>query len=72
MEFVGGRLLVTIDPLDAEELRRGDNVGFDHEQVSYEGVIRILLEKDFACLDRPAGEETDDAFAFPNPSVGVC
>ena len=73
VEYSAGRLLVTIDPVDAEKWRRTDDVGFDHVQVG-EGdtVVRVLLEKDFACVDRPAGEEPDDAFAFPNPSVGVC
>ncbi len=30
-------------------------MGFDHEQVVEGGTIRVILEKDFACLDRPAG-----------------
>ena len=25
--------------------------------------------QDFACIDRPLGEEADDAYAFPNPST---
>jgi hypothetical protein len=73
VEFATGRLLVTIDPVDAETWRRTDDVGFDHEQlVDRNTVLRVLVEKDFACIDRPAGEELDDAFAFPNPSGGVC
>jgi hypothetical protein len=31
----------------------------------------VILEKDFACLDRPAWDEAEDAWAFPNPSA-VC
>ena len=49
----------------------GDRVGFDHQQPVDGGVVRVLLEKDFACIDRPAGEEADDAYAFPNPSA-IC
>jgi hypothetical protein len=30
--------------------------------------VRVVLEKDFACLDRPEGEEAEDAWAYPNPS----
>jgi hypothetical protein len=41
------------------------------EQVVEGGVVRVLLEKDLVCLNRPAGEESDDAWAFPNPSA-VC
>jgi hypothetical protein len=33
--------------------------------------VRVILEKDFACIDRPLGEEADDAYAFANPSA-VC
>jgi hypothetical protein len=69
--YVAGRLSIVIDRDDAEAWRDGDRVGFDHEQVVDGGVVRVLLEKDFACLDRPVGEESDDAWAFPNPSA-VC
>jgi hypothetical protein len=66
-----GRLTIRIDPLDVEEWLAGDRVGFNHQQPVEDGVVRVLLEKDFACIDRPQGEEADDAYAFPNPS-SVC
>ena len=69
--YAAGRLLIRIDPEDAEEWLAGDRVGFDHLQDVEGGVVRVLLEKDFACIDRPLGEEADDAYAFPNPSA-VC
>jgi hypothetical protein len=69
--YAAGRLLIRIDPEDAEEWLAGDRVGFDHLQPVDGGAVRVLLEKDFACIDRPAGEEVDDAYAFPNPSA-VC
>ena len=69
--YSAGRLLIRIDPDDADEWLAGDRVGFDHQQPVEGGVVRVLLEKDFACIDRPAGEEADDAYAFPNPS-SVC
>jgi len=69
--YTTGRLLIRIDPNDAEEWLAGDRVGFDHQQPVDGGAVRVLLEKDFACIDRPAGEEADDAYAFPNPSA-VC
>ena len=69
--YAAGRLLIRIDPDDADEWLAGDRVGFDHQQPVEGGVVRVLLEKDFACIDRPAGEEADDAYAFPNPS-SVC
>ena len=69
--YTDGCLTIRIDPGDADEWLGGDRVGFDHQQPVDGGVVRVLLEKDFACIDRPAGEEADDAYAFPNPSA-VC
>ena len=69
--YADGRLTIRIDPEDAEAWHAGERVGFDHQQAVDGGVIRVLLEKDFACLDRAVGDEADDAYAFPNPSA-VC
>jgi hypothetical protein len=45
----------------------GDEVGIEATQETGPGqVLRILVEKDFACLTARAGE--DDSDAFPNPS----
>src|SRR4051812_34270487 len=67
--YSDGRLTIRIDPDDAEEWLAGDRVGFEHQQPVDGGSVRVLLEKDFACIDRPPGEEPDDAYAFPNPSL---
>ncbi|MHC5543927.1 DUF7009 family protein, partial [Singulisphaera rosea] len=67
--YSDGRLTIRLDPDDAAEWLEGDRVGFDHRQDMDEGVVRVLLEKDFACIDRPPGEEADDAHAFPNPAL---
>jgi hypothetical protein len=69
--YTEGRLTIRIDREDAVEWASGDRVGFDHRQPVDVGVLRVLLEKDFACIDRPPDEEPDDAFAFPNPAF-VC
>jgi hypothetical protein len=69
--YTDGRLTIRIGPDDAKEWLAGDRVGFDHQQPVEGGFVRVLLEKDFACIDRPLGEEADDAFAFPNPSA-IC
>jgi hypothetical protein len=60
---------ILIDPNDADEWFTGNRIGFDHQQPVDGGMIRVLLEKDFACIDRPGGEEADDVYAFPNPSA---
>jgi hypothetical protein len=65
------RLTIRIAPEDAQGWHGSDRVGFNHEQAVEGGFVRVLLEKDFACNDRPDGEEQDDAYAFPNPSA-VC
>jgi Family of unknown function (DUF7009) len=69
--YANGRLSIRIDGGDIEAWLTGDRVGFDHQQAVDGGVVRVLLEKDFACIDRPAGEGDEDAYAFPNPSA-VC
>ncbi|HJZ54972.1 MAG TPA: hypothetical protein VKE74_08425, partial [Gemmataceae bacterium] len=51
--YAAGLLVVTIDRDDAETWAEGDRVGFDHEQIVEGGTVRVILEKDFACLDRP-------------------
>lgn len=67
--YTDGCLTIRIDPDDADEWLAGDRVGFDHHQPVDGGFVRVLLQKDFACIDRPLGEEADDAYAFPNPSA---
>ncbi|AMV36150.1 DUF7009 family protein [Planctomyces sp. SH-PL62] len=68
-DFDEGRLTIRLDRADVDSWIAGDRVGFTHEQAVEGSVVRILLEKDFACLERPAGEEADDRHAFPNPSA---
>ena len=67
--YTEGRLTIRIDREDAVEWVAGDRVGFDHQQPGDAGLVRVLLEKDFACIDRPPGEELDDAYAFHNPAL---
>jgi len=69
--YYAGLLVVTIDRDDAAAWSEGNQIGFDLEQAVEGGTVRMILEKDFACLDRPAGEESEDTWAFPNP-LGVC
>ena len=69
IDYSAGNLMITIDRADVQAWQGSDRVGFDHQQPVDGGVVRIIVEKDFACIDRPAGEEHDDAWAFPNPST---
>ena len=70
-DYASGLLVVTIDPVAVQLWATGTRVGFDEEQTVEGGTVRVILEKDFACLDRPHGDEAEVAWAFPNPSV-VC
>jgi len=70
VQYAAGRFLMTIDPADAEEWHRSENVGFGHEQANEDGaVVRVLLEKDFACIDGDSDESQEDA--FPNPALAA-
>jgi hypothetical protein len=64
--LVGSRIELVANAEGARTWARGDDVGIEAEQNVGEGpALRLLVEKDFACLkDRP-GEPDDDA--FPNP-----
>src|SRR5262249_31450180 len=70
-DYAGGLLVVTIDRGDVEAWAKEDRVGFDHEQAVEGGTGRVILEKDLACPDRPAGDEAEEPRPFPNPSP-VC
>jgi NOL1/NOP2/fmu family ribosome biogenesis protein len=56
----------------AERLRSwaaGDDVGLEGTQDAGEGrILRILVEKDFACLKQRPHEDDKDAFPNPNTS----
>ncbi len=67
--FVSGRVLVTVPDAVARAFCDTDQVGFDAEQVAGATTLRILVEKDFACLKPREGESEDDAFPHPD---GAC
>ena len=48
----------------------GDQIGIESEQlVDHQASLRILIEKDFACID---GTDEQNADTFPNPLAGKC
>lgn len=66
-EFTGERLSVTVPRAELERWLRPDQVSIRSEQpIHGERPLRILVEKDFACLAPRAGE--DDSDLFPNPA----
>lgn len=56
LRLKGDSVQVRLDRRDLERLAEwlaSERVGFDHMQSVSAGQIRLLLEKDFACIDRP-------------------
>lgn len=67
----GGAIVVTVPAAVARAWAASDDVSLEAEQALGGGgggdVLRLLVEKDFACL-QPRTDE-DDGDAFPNPNV---
>ncbi len=61
-------------PAAAVDAWAGDEseVSIDAEQALAEGSLRILVEKDFACLQPRAGEDESDMFAHPDTGAHTC
>ena len=62
--FADGRITVRIPAAAARTWAASDAVGISGTQ----GTLTILVEKDFACLDR----RDEDADAFPHPGDASC
>lgn len=66
--FDRGEITVVIPEDMGRTWAEGDGVGLDAEQpIGEGGPLAILVEKDFACLDRPDDPDRDDA--YPNPHL---
>lgn len=59
-EFTGNKIIVHISKAMIEELHDTQRVGFN----GWSGSVRLLIEKDFACLDNTAEDQSDN---YPNP-----
>jgi hypothetical protein len=69
-ELSDGVITFFLPPNAAREWAAGDVVSMEAEQaIGEEGTLRILIEKDFACLNPRWGE--DEADMFPNPKAGT-
>jgi hypothetical protein len=69
--FVGGRIVVTVPRAEVRRWAGGGQVGMEGAQPTGDGEsLRILIEKDFECLDAPPGESQEDA--FPRPRGANC
>lgn len=68
VDYCSGRFVIQIGRDTANDWRNTDLVGFKTTREDRGKTVRLTLEKDFACLDRPVGEQGEDAYAFSNPS----
>ncbi len=64
--FENNCLRITVPKNQAEKWTNSNQVGIEFEQVfGNDKYLRILIEKDFACLEERAGEDESDAFSHP-------
>jgi len=71
-QFENNRITVFVPKQIADRWTRTEQVGIENAQAIAGGkTLRLLIEKDYACLaPRPLEDDQD---AFPNPSAGnVC
>jgi hypothetical protein len=67
--FEAGAIRVTVPLAEARSWATSDRVGIEAEQATAGGEpLRLLIEKDFACLKPRTGEDDRDAFPNPNPT----
>jgi len=62
-----GEIYILLPEKIAVQWAETDQVGMEEELALEDGKLRILIEKDFACLTERAHE--DDSNAFPNPNL---
>jgi hypothetical protein len=69
--FADGWLVVWIPATELHKWAHGDEVGIEASQrIDDNGEeLRILIEKDFVCIDGDSGESQEDA--FPNPVLAA-
>ena len=66
-EFIGGTIRVFVPREAARNWVESEQVGVESAETS---PLRVLVEKDFACLQERPGETNEDA--FPNPEPANC
>lgn len=64
--FDGGLITISIPRQQAEEWAQTDQTGIESEQsIGGDKSLRILVEKDFSCLEPRKGAEDADTFIHP-------
>jgi len=64
--FAGRRLVICVPSSEIHVWATTDQVGISALQQAGDGnELRILIEKDFECIDAPSDESQEDAFPHP-------
>jgi hypothetical protein len=66
-EFNENEISIFLPEDAAKDWTENDTVGLSAEQKTDADSLKILIEKDFVCLDRK--DDPDNADAFPHPST---
>ena len=65
--FRGNEISIVVPVAIAKNWTSSDEVGIESEQPIGSESLKILVEKDFECIDRP--DDPDRADAYPNPNA---
>ncbi|HKX82876.1 MAG TPA: hypothetical protein VJL58_01540 [Pyrinomonadaceae bacterium] len=65
--FENAEIVIEIPVGEARGWAESETISITGEQSVDDGTLSMLIEKDFACLERPDDPDRDDA--FPNPSL---
>jgi hypothetical protein len=69
VKYTENRVAILIPADQANAWGKTDQVGIAEEiSLGKLGALGLLIEKDFACLDRSEGDNED---TFPNPNAGI-
>ncbi len=71
--FAGGVVDVTMPTAEVAEWARTERVSLSGDQALGDGgVLKLLVEKDFACLMPREGEDESDNFPHPKTGSATC
>ena len=71
--FAGNQITVLLPETTAREWVESDEISLNGEQVLNEReTLKILIEKDFVCLDRVDDADNVDAYPHPKPDKKRC
>lgn len=63
--FNDNRIVIIVPQDEAERWASSNEIGIKGEQKIGDKTLRLLIEKDFACLESREGEEAADTFPHP-------